>query len=109
MFGRRASLIDAIGGSDRFLRRGLLLPGGLALGHARRDHGLVALVVRDVVASTLQLVGQVLLRDVVALVVVREDVAHADPVGLHPPVPGRAQVVRNRQDPSRRTSARAAE
>ena len=43
-----------------------------------------------------ELVGQVLLLDVVALEVVREPVADADAVVLHPPVAGAAQVVRAR-------------
>ena len=45
-------------------------PARLAFGHPGRDLDLVALVVRHVVAAVLQLVGQVLLSDVVALEVV---------------------------------------
>src|SRR5687768_6802377 len=69
-----------------FLAPWLVLPGGLALRHPSRDRDLVSLVVRDVVALALQLVRQVLLRDVVALEVVGEQVADTDAVGLHAPV-----------------------
>ena len=63
--------------------------------HPRGDGRLVALVAWDVVAPIDQLVWQVLLPDVVALEVVRELVADADAVRLHPAIARCPQVHRD--------------
>ena len=85
--------------------------GGLAGLHAFADLALDALLGRDVVAPAglVELVGQVLLGDVVALELVRELVADADAVLLHPAVAGGAQVVGDGQRASSSTSAMAAQ
>ena len=65
--------------------------------HPGRDRRLVPLVGRQVVLPRHDRVGQVLLLDVGALVVVRVAVADADPVLLHPAVRRIPKVQRDRQ------------